>query len=358
MKLFTVGPVEMFPETLRESSLQLPYFRTSNFSEVVLKSEQMMLELSKAPEHSRVIFLTASGTGAMEASVINCLDSKDFVLTIDGGSFGHRFVQICERHRITQCVLSLDFEKELTYEMLETAYQPGMTALLVNLHETSIGKLYSLDLLSKFCKNHNLLFIVDAISAFLADPINMEKAGIDILITSSQKALALSPGLSMIALSPRAIDAVKNKGTNLMYFDFKDYLKDGERGQTPYTPAVGIILTLHQRLKHITEIGLEFVQNSIREIALDFRERIAGFPVQIPNFPHSNALTPLYFPNGDAKKVYETLCTDYGITVTPSGGVQADYLLRVGHIGNLTILDNDELLQAFHDIYAKKWRER
>lgn len=350
MKLFTVGPVEMFPDTLSESSLQLPYFRTPEFSNLVLRAEQMLLELTQAPEHAHALLLTASGTGAMEAAVINCLDSGDYVLTIDGGSFGHRFVQICNRHGIPQSVLSLEFGKTLTRDMLEAAYEPGMTALLVNLHETSIGQLYDLDMLSEFCKKYGLLFIVDAISAFLSDPIHMEKAGIDVLILSSQKALSLAPGLSVVVLSPRAIDMVEKKGTELMYFDFKDYIKDGARGQTPYTPAVGIILTLYRRLEAITAEGLEHVQAHIQEVALDFRKRIAELPVQIPSYPHSNALTPVYFPDRNAKDIYETLRRDYGITVNPSGGAQADCLLRIGHIGNLTVGDNDELLRALREI--------
>ena len=350
MKLFTVGPVEMFQETLTESSLQLPYFRTPEFSNIILHSEQMLLELSQAPKYARALLLTASGTGAMEAAVINCLNSGDYVLTIDGGSFGHRFAKICDHHGIPQSVLNLEFGKALTRDMLEAAYKPGMTALLVNLHETSIGQLYDLHMLSGFCKKYSLMFIVDAISAFLSDPIHMENAGIDILIISSQKALSLAPGLSAVVLSPRAIDAVEKKGTDLMYFDFKDYIKDGARGQTPYTPAVGIILTLHQRLESITAAGLEHIQAHIQKVALDFRMRAVELPVQIPNYPHSNALTPLYFPNRNAKDVYETLRRDYEITVNPSGGAQADCLLRIGHIGDLTVSDNDELLWALRKI--------
>lgn len=352
MKLFTVGPVEMYSETLEESGLQLPYFRTAEFSELMLESEKMLLELTEAPKQSRAVFLTASGTGAMEAAIINCLNDSDFVLTIDGGSFGHRFVQLCEHHKIPQEVLHLNFGDTLTGEMLESAYRDGMTALLVNLHETSIGQLYDMDLISAFCKEHDLLLIVDAISAFLADEIRMKKSGIDVLIMSSQKAFALAPGISTVVLSPRALELVEHRGTELMYFDFRDYLKNGERGQTPFTPAVGILLTLHTRLAGICADGLENVRSSIRNLAQDFRDKVAELPVEIPDFPHSNALTPIYFPAGNAKAVYETLYEKYDITVTPSGGALADYLLRVGHIGNLTTEDNDLLLQAMQEIMS------
>lgn len=350
MKLFTVGPVEMYPETLEESARQLPYFRTAEFSEIMLHSERMLLELAGASRGSRAVFLTASGTGAMEAAVINCLDQTDFVLTVDGGSFGHRFVQICQRHGITQEILHLDFGKTLSEQMLEASYHEGMTALLVNLHETSIGQLYDIEVISAFCRKHHLLLIVDAISAFLADEILMDRFGIDILILSSQKAFALAPGISAVILSPKAIELTQQRGTELMYFDFRDYLKDGERGQTPFTPAVGILLTLHTRLEGLVAVGREQARASIREIALDFRKKVFALPIEIPAYPHSNALTPLYFPQGNAKRIYERLCRDYDITITPTGGALSDYLLRVGHIGNLTTEDNDRLIGAMKEI--------
>lgn len=350
MKLFTVGPVEMYPDTLEESSRQVPYFRTDAFSQILLHTEEMLLELAHAPAASRAVFLTASGTGAMEAAIINCLNSRDRVITIDGGSFGHRFTQMCERHGIPQEILRIQFGETLTEQMLNDIYCEDMTALLVNLHETSIGQLYDLEIISRFCKKHKLFLIVDAISAFISDPIDMEQAGIDVLITSSQKALSLAPGISVVLLSPHMVDLVQKRGTNMMYFDFRDYLINGARGQTPFTPAVGIIMTMEKRLERIAAVGIEKIQSSIAALASDFREHINGMPVQIPAYPHSNALTPVYFPNGNAKAIYDTLQQQYEITVTPNGGALADYLLRVGHIGNLTLEDNARLIQAMCEI--------
>lgn len=353
MKLFTVGPVEMYPETLEESALQLPYFRTGEFSELMLESEKFLLDIANAEEKSRAVFLTASGTGAMEASVINCLRPEDNVLVINGGSFGHRFVQICEHHNIPYNELIVPFGTKLTKEMLDEKYTDGMTALLVNIHETSIGQLYDLNMLGKFCKEHKLLFIVDAISSFLADEVDMSKNNIDVLILSSQKAFALAPGVSVVVLSPRAVELVSERGTSLIYFDFNDYLKNGERGQTPFTPAVGILLTLNTRLRQIANDGIENVRASIAKQAEDFRNKIKSLPVQVPDFPHSNALTPLYFPDGNAKKVYEILREKYDITVTPNGGELAGTVLRVGHIGNLTAEDNTLLVDAMKEIMCK-----
>ena len=342
MKLFTVGPVEMYPETLEQSAIQLPYFRTSEFSKITLESEKILLDLCAAPADSRAVFLTASGTGAMEAAVINCLTPDDRAIVIDGGSFGHRFVQLCQCHNIPQNVIELPFGQRLTARDLDGAYSEDATALLVNIDETSIGQLYDI----------GLLLIVDAISSFLADRIEMEKDGVDVLIVSSQKALALAPGISAAVLSPKALDIVKRQKTKVMYLDFQDHLLNGERGQTPFTPAVGILLTLNTRLKSIKEQGLENVRASIAALARNFRDAVRSLPIEIPDYPLSNAVTPLYFPKGNAKSVYETLYNDYEITVTPSGGELANRLLRVGHMGNLTVEDNDRLLKALGEILS------
>ena len=350
MTLFTVGPVEMYRETLELSAHQLPYLRTGEFSETTLHTENLLLDLVQAPNSSRAVFLTASGTGAMEAAVINSLGSTDHALVIDGGSFGHRFTQICQYHAIPHTALHLEFGKVLTAEMLDQAYQNDMTALLINLNETSTGQLYDINMIKTFCREHDLLLIVDAISAFIADPISMEADGIDMLIISSQKALALAPGISAIVLSPRAVDRVETRTTNTMYFDLKDYLKNGARGQTPFTPAVSILLTLRQRLQSIAETGIDRVRDDIRNLAVDFRGKTAHLPVQIPSYPLSNALTPLYFPNGNASEVYHLLREQYDLTVTPSGGELGRSLLRVGHIGNLTPQDNTRLVQAMREI--------
>jgi len=349
MKLFTVGPVEMSPDILEISRLPLPYFRTPEFSKLILECEASMLRIANALDGSRSLFLTASGTGAMEASVMNCLTPSDHALVVDGGSFGHRFTEICKRHHIPQTILSLPFGDTLSREHLDSIYSPEMTALLVNIHETSIGQLYDLDMLHSFCQDHNLRLIVDAISSFLADDIDMTAQGIDVLILSSQKAFALAPGISVVVLSPSMVETVKKNTSVCMYFDFKDYLSNGERGQTPYTPAVGILLTMHHRLRSIEKLGLENVRNEIAAQAKDFREKISVIPVEIPSYPHSNALTPIYFPNGDAKKAYDALY-EMGYNVTPSGGALANYLLRVGHIGHLCTEDNINLINAMKTI--------
>ncbi len=348
MKHFTLGPVEMYPYTLELGRRQVPYFRTDEFSDVVLETERMLKKAADCAENDRVLLLTTSGTGAMEAAVMNCLDKDDRVLVIDGGSFGHRFVELCRLHQIPCEVLELKFGDALTAERLQAYDGKGFTALLVNIHETSTGQLYDGKMLSEFCRKNNMYFIVDAISSFLADPISVREWGIDVLILSSQKGLALPPGLSAIVLSGRMMKRTETAETKCMYFDFKRALADARRGQTPFTPAVGIVYQLHDRLQHIENEGVDAVIEATANVARDFRKRLSELPVSLPAYPMSNAATPLILEH--AKDVYTRLRYEFSMTLTPNGGALADTVLRVGHLGNHTVEDNVFLIQALKQV--------
>lgn len=350
MKLFTVGPVEMFPETLKVASQQPPYFRTEEFSKIMFENEKMFKDSIHAPLSAKTVFLTASGTGAMEAAVINCFTQEDRLLVINGGSFGKRFSQICDIHKIPYDEVQIPFGEELTAEMLEKFNGRNYQALLVNLHETSTGQLYDINLLKNYCQRNDLYLVVDAISAYGAEWLDFEQQAIDLLITSSHKALALSPGIAIVEVSERIYrDRIQTLPTKTLYLDFKSHICNLERGQTPFTPAIGTLLELHQRLESIQKYGMVNLQNEMRETALRFRAELKKRGFSIPAYTLSNALSPVLFAS-DAKKMYQKLKEEYGLIVTPSGGVYEDILLRVGHLGNLCWDDYEELLQAMETI--------
>ena len=208
---FTVGPVMCSDEVRAVGGEQVPYFRTPEFSELMLENEKLMLKFAKAPEGSRVAFMTNSSTGSMEAVVINCFDASEKVLVIDGGSFGHRFVELCEIHEIPHTVLHLNHGQKLTREHLYEYDGQGFTGLLVNIDETSTGVLYDSEMIGEFCRKNNIFYVCDCVSAFLADPFDMAACGADVMITGSQKVLACPPGVSIIILAPRAVERVTSR---------------------------------------------------------------------------------------------------------------------------------------------------
>ncbi len=353
---FTVGPVQSEDYVREIGSEQVPYFRTPEFSEVMFENERLVLKFAKAAEGSRAVFITGSGTASMEASVINTLTKNDKAIVVNGGSFGHRFSEILDIHKIPHDDITLETGKALKKEHLSAFEGKGYTAFLVNVHETSTGVHYDMDLISDFCKRNGIFLIVDAISSFLADEFDMARLGADIMLTGSQKALACPPGVSIIVTSPRALKRIEAADAGCMYLDLKRALSNGERGQTPFTPAVGTLLQINARLKKIDEAGgVEAEIKRINGLAEYFREKIKAFPFETVSESPSNAVTSLRPTNGvSAYSIFTVLKDEYKIWVCPNGGELKEKILRVGHIGALTMRDYDELFKALEDMRARK----
>lgn len=343
MKNFALGPVEMFSSTLEVAAQPVPYFRTPEFSDLMLETDGMFKECLGAPAGTKIVYLTASGTAAMEATVFNCFDESSKLLIVDGGIFGHRFTMICDKFRIPYEKVELAFGEVLTPERLEPFDGTGFDALLVNVHETSTGQLYDIHMLSDFCKRNGAYLVVDAISSFLADSYDMEGMGIDATILSSQKGLALGPGMSFVALSPRIYEErVKKTDPPSLYFDFKDYIENFKRGQTPYTPAVRVAFELNDMLKLVLDEGLGNRLAHMAQLAQDFRGRISNIEgVRVPEWPLSNACTPILFDRLNAQAVYRDLKENHDVVLTPCGGDLTDVMVRMGHIGNHTLAENE-----------------
>lgn len=350
---FTVGPVQSCYAVRAIGGENVPYFRTAEFSDVMLENERLMLKFAGAPAGSRAVFLTGSGTAAMEASVMNLLTPDDRAFVVNGGSFGARFSKICDIHGMPHDDIKLDVGKQLRQDDIDAvAAGNKYTAFIVNMHETSTGVLYDTLLISDYCKKNNLLLIVDCISSFLCDEFNMAALEADVMITGSQKALACPPGVSVIVLSPRALERVAKNDPKCMYFDLKDALANQERGQTPFTPAVGTLLQINARLKEIEVAGGVGVEiNRASSLAEYFRAQIKGLPLEIVSESLSNAVTPLHPTNGmSAYDIFLKLKDGYGIWVCPNGGDMRDRIFRVGHMGCLDTSDYDKLVVALKEV--------
>lgn len=354
MKLFTIGPVEMYPSTQTIRAKGIRHFRTTEYGEMTKSCLQRLQKLLDCKTENGLIYLACSGTGAMEAAIDNCLTTEDKVLVVNSGSFGHRFCELCEWHNINYTSLDLSWNETLTAKHLQTFDNKGFTALLVNLHETSTGQLYNIKILSDFCKRNNMYLIVDAISTFLADDFAMDKYGIDVTIFSSQKGLCLSPGMSFIAFSNRMKKRVLNNPTpKSYYFNFKDYLNNIPRGQTPFTPPVCVMYELQDMLDKIDAVGGKnaWLKN-IADKCIYFRNKAKAAGYKVVDYPLSNMLTPIYFENISAYDIFVYLKDHFDIYFNPCGGELADKLCRISHIGNTTKEDFDDLLEKM-DIAVK-----
>lgn len=355
---FTVGPVQSSPAVLSIGAEQVPYFRTEEFSALMLENELLLKKFANATEDSRAVFMTCSGSGGMETAIMNCLTKEDKALVINGGSFGERFVELLTLHEIPFTEIKLEHGKALKAEHLAPYEGKGYTAFLLQKHETSTGVHFDINLVGDFCKRNNLFLIVDTISTFLCDPFDMATTNTGIMITGSQKALACAPGIAVLILAPSALKRVEENKCCCQYLDLKLALKNMERGQTPWTPAVGILRQINVRLKEIEAMGgadAEIARSA--DLAKYFRDKLVenNLPFEIISESLSNAVTPLHPTTQSAYEIFLKIKDEYGMWICPNGGDMKDTVFRVGHIGYLQKEDYDKLIEAFLDLRDKKF---
>lgn len=353
---FTVGPVQSSDAVRAIGAEQVPYFRTAEFSELMLENERLVKKFAHTTDDSRVVFMTCSGSGGMETAIMNCLNKNDKALVINGGSFGERFVQLLSLHEIPFTEIKLEHGKALKPEHLAPFEGKGYTAFLLQKHETSTGVHYDINLVSDFCKRNGCFLIVDTISTFLCDPFDMATLGAGVMITGSQKALACPPGIAVMALAPSALKRIEDTKCCCQYLDLKIALRNQERGQTPWTPAVGVLRQINVRLKEIDAAGGDVAEiERTARLANYFRNKIKehNLPFEIISESLSNAVTPLHPTTQSANEIFLKIKDEYGMWICPNGGDMKDTVFRVGHIGCLTEKDYDYLIKAFLDLREK-----
>lgn len=345
MTLFIVGPTEIEQDILDLGTLPQVYMRTPDFSarlEKIHKNLQYIFQTSNP-----VVMFAASGTGSLNAAVNNFVAKDDKVIVINGGSFGHRWVEMLERAQANVVEAKVEFGKSINPSEIEWLLNKNSDtkALFATLDETSSGALTDVKALGTILKNFpNTLFIVDCVSALIIEPFKMDEWGIDVAVTASQKALAIPPGMSFMAVSEKAIRKAEQVSTRPFYFDILEHIKDWKRNQTPFTPAVSLVYQLERRLEKIRTEGLETLQDRYFKLTEYLRNKISelGFEM-IPEHP-SSCVSAYWSGKYPASKIVDILRTEYGMEIAPSGGELKDKMFRIGNFGNITYADIDELI--------------
>ncbi len=341
----------VFPGNIDESIMKIGsepfiYMRTDKFSEINKESEKILLDLIHCTD-GRTIIYTGSGTGAMSAVVENYCTTKKKAFVIDGGSFGHRWYQLCDYYGVPVIDYTVPFAKDIDYADLEkTVAVERPDVFLCQHHETSTGQLFNLKEISRICHKYNVSLVVDVISTFLAEPLSMDEYDIDICITSTQKGLNIPPGLSVLFFS-KNLDGYKfnHKG---YYWDFDDNFSNLKRGQTPFSPATILYLQLHARLKQLQAEGGE--QKNIDEVkhhALYFRELCKKYGWDVPAENPSMAVTGFQTKDTSDRRVFKGLIEKYDTYIMP-GSVPGFY--RVSHMGLQTEEDLNQLAEHIAEL--------
>ncbi|MCR4920733.1 MAG: aminotransferase class V-fold PLP-dependent enzyme [Bacteroidaceae bacterium] len=312
------------------------YMRTDAFSEINKESERILLDLIHC-SGGRTIIYTGSGTGAMAAVVENYVSTKQKAFVVDGGSFGHRWYEMCRYYDIPAVDYRVPFACDIDYDDLEAQIERERPdVFLCQHHETSSGQLFDLARISAICRQHRVSLVVDVISTFLAEELNMDALGIDICITSTQKGLNIPPGLSIIFLG-RALEGYpfRHRG---YYWDFASNLDNLRRGQTPFSPATILYLQLNARLRQLQAEGGELQNISeVRHRAQVFRTHCRKYGWDIPAENPSSAITGFQTSDNEERRIFKRLMTDFATYIMPSG---REGFYRVSHMG----LQTDEAL--------------
>jgi aspartate aminotransferase-like enzyme len=246
--LYVPGPVNT-----SEGMSDISYFRDSDFSDLILENETLLKEAIGCKD-GRVVPLTCSGTGAMDAVATNLISKQDKVLVVEGGTFGRRWHEINEFYGKDVVRYPVEFGRNINFEKFSGVLnEKEPSVILIQHHETSSGQLYDIKKIGEITKEKGILFIVDAICSFLTDPYNMDEYGVNVTVLSSQKGLRLDGGMSFIILNDNAIEHLKDVEKLSYYNNLDSYLDNYNlgRGNTPFTPPVRMIFELNQRLRNL-----------------------------------------------------------------------------------------------------------
>lgn len=285
------------------------------------------------------LILTGSGTGAQEAAVVNVLSPGDPVLAVVGGVFGARFAEIATAFRADVHRLDVEWGRAAQPETVKEALRgfPASAVILTH-NETSTGVTNDIPALVRAVREvaPEVTVLVDGVSSIGALPFDLEGWDVDVAISGSQKAWMSPPGLAMVAVSPRGWDAYARARMPRFYWDFSKASKNGTKGTTPFTPAVGVVRAMSTALRLMAEEGQEAVYARHRRIGQSVRDGIETLGLEL--FPQpdvaSNTITAVRVPDGmDASKLIKRLRERHGVVVAGGQDWLKGRIFRIGHMG-------------------------
>ncbi len=339
-RLFAPGPTPVSEETALAMAQPIPHHRTETFEKVVAEVREGLKWLFQTK--NEVLILASTGTGAMEGAVVNTLSKGDKAIVVDGGKFGERWWKICKAYGVEADIIKVEWGKAVDpKEIKQRLDKGGYRAVFVQASESSTGTYHPIEEIANLVKTKDdCVFVVDAISALGAVNLPMDKWGIDVLITGSQKALGLPPGLAMVGFSDKAWKFSETSNLPKFYFDFRRELKNIEINTTAFTPAISLVLGLVQVLRKFREEGLENLFGRHARLAEATRQAMTALGLKLYSSSPVNSLTAVCAPGGiDAQKIFKILQTKYNMTIAGGQDASKGKIFRIAHLGYYDDLD-------------------
>ncbi len=343
------GPTPCPPEVLQAMTKQMINHRGEEFTEILNGVTDKLKQLFQTKND--IFLLTSSGTGGLEAAIVNTLSPGDKVLSVAVGVFGERFATIAQRFGAEVIHLRFEWGKAADADAVRQALQaePKIKAVLVTHNETSTGVTNDLASISSVVKEFDKLLLVDAISSLGSINLPVDEWHCDVAVTGSQKGWMVPPGLAMVSVSQEAWQAQANAKMPRFYWDFaqaKSYL---ERGQTPWTPAVSTVFALSISLEMMLREGLPNIVARHARVGSAAREGVKSLGLSLFAVEDyaSNTVTAVSSSDGfDTKKLLQILREEHQIVLGGGQQILDGKIFRIGHLGWVTEDDIETVISA------------
>jgi aspartate aminotransferase-like enzyme len=356
-RLLTPGPTEVPEEARLTLAKQIRHHRTAEF-------RQLLAEVLGGLKHvfqtqHDVLILASSGTGAMEAAVVNVVPRGGKAIVLESGKFAERWRKIAEVYGIEvvryEVPWGQPFEAAEVAKLLEQ--HPDAVAVYTTLAETSTGVGHDIEAIGRVVGATPALLVVDGISSVGGVECRTDAWGIDVLVVGSQKALMAPPGLAFLAVSPAAWRQIEAIARQAFYFDLVAYRKGLEGPDTPYTPAIGLVAALAENLRLLRAEGIENVWARVKALAAATRAGVSALGMRLAASRPSESLTAAYFPEGvDGKTFLGRLETRFGIKLSGGQGPLKGKICRIAHFGLIDELDIIATIAAMELVLAELGR--
>ncbi|HZT91656.1 MAG TPA: alanine--glyoxylate aminotransferase family protein [Gaiellaceae bacterium] len=342
--LFTPGPTPVPPEVLAAGAEPIVHHRGADFRAVYERVLGRLREVFRT--EADVLLFAASGTGAMESAVVNLAAPGDRVAVVSHGSFGERWVKICEQHELEVLALRTEWgEAPDPDEVGASVRDAGVDLVFCQQSDTSTGVVADVRALKEAVGDATL--VVDAVSSLGAVPLETDAWGIDVVVSGSQKALMCPPGLAMVSVSAAALARARRSCS--FYFDWQATKKAQDKLDAAFTPAVSLIRSLDVALALILEAGLEAAFARHVRLGRATRAGVKGMGLELfsPDDDSAAVVTAIRSPEGvDSGDLLRFLRERHGVTLAPGQGPLQGKVFRIGHIGWFDVFDIANALGA------------
>ena len=336
--LLTPGPTPVPPRVLEILSRPVFHHRTPQYREIFARVSEGLKYVFQTKND--VYTFTSSGTGAMEASVVNFLSPGDTMIAAHAGKFGERWVGIGKSYTINVVEVKASYGESIRPEQIQKALRenPQAKAVCITHCETSTGVTNDVKTIAGVVSKTQAILIVDAISSLAADELLQDAWGVDVVVSGSQKALMLPPGLGFMSVSQKAHELNKTAKCPRFYYDLKLYQKALLDSDTPFTPALTLVIALEESLKIIKTKTFQGHLQETAKLAEATRAAVQAIGLELfARERHSNVLTAVKVPSGvDGEKLVNTMRDKKGVTLAGGQGEMKGKIFRIAHMGYIT----------------------